>query len=441
MLRDTIFALSSGPVPSGVAIVRVSGPGVRFAFETLVGFVPDSRDLILSDVTDFDGSLIDKCLVVFFEGPNSFTGEDCGEFHLHGSRAVLNTVFDRLGKFDTFRFAEAGEFSRRAFENGRLDLTEIEGLSDLISANTDSQRRLALAQSSGRLRELYSGWRDRLVRLRALIEAEIDFSEEDDIPDYVNEGLFTGIAELLDEINKHLLTARTGEIIRDGFKVTLIGAPNSGKSSLLNFFAKRDVAIVSEYAGTTRDVISVSLNLGGYEVVVSDCAGIRHSVDFVEKLGIEKSLTLAKSSDLVIFLNAVDQPVDISDLTSDLDDVDSIVVSSKFDLDNSNHLVVSDFAVSSVTGVGLSNLLDFIQVKVSDQVASGDDPVLTRLRYKFLLENICTRLSSVALKVPSDLELVSDDLRFASDQLAVISGSIDVEDLLDVVFSEFCVGK
>ena len=441
MSTETVFALSSGVVPSGVAIVRISGPGVRFAFETMIGSVPENRKAILRYISDRSGRLIDRGLSLYFQSPGSFTGEDCGEFHVHGGRAVLDAVLSELGSFEGFRIAERGEFSRRAFENGKLDLSEIEGLSDVIVANTREQLTQALMLSSGTLGALYSDWRSRLTRLRALLEAELDFSEEEDVSENLDQDFIDDLSVLSGEISKHLDTSRSGEIIRDGFKVTLMGAPNSGKSSLLNALAKRDVAIVSEIAGTTRDVVSVNLNIGGYEVIVSDTAGIRETDEVVESIGIKRALEAGKSAGLTIWLDPVDEVADLTTLPDFMGNERFIRVNSKFDLAPAAHPLDDNICFSAVTGFGLDTLVDAMLQQLKSSVGNSGDVFLTRHRHRFLLTKSLEYLDNVVDTSDMPVEIVTEQLRLASDQIGKIAGKIDVEDMLDVIFSEFCIGK
>ena len=440
MSTDTIFALSSGIVPSGVAIVRISGPGVRFAFETMVGFVPENRKAVLCNISGRSGDLIDRGLSLYFQSPGSYTGEDCGEFHIHGGRAVLDAVLGELNDFDSFRLADAGEFSRRAFENGKLDLTEIEGLSDLIVANTKEQHIQALLLSTGTLRTLYSDWRSRLTRLRALLEAELDFSEEEDVSANLNRDFFQNLLLLSKEISDHLDTGRSGEIVRDGYKIALVGTPNSGKSSLLNALAKRDVAIVSEIAGTTRDVISVSLNIGGYEVVVSDTAGIRETSEVVESIGISRAIETSSSANLTIWLDPLDVIGGPSVIPKFLFDKPVLRVNTKSDLVPAD--VLNDMiCLSTLTGVGLDTLEDSILQMIQTEVGDRTEIVLTRHRHKYLLAAALGYLDEISTANDMPVELISEHLRLVSDQLGKIVGKIDVEDMLEVIFGEFCIGK
>jgi len=441
MSIDTIFALSSGAVPAGIAVIRISGPKVRFAFETMIGFVSEDRKAIFTSFSNVAGSLIDRGLALFFQSPGSFTGEDCGEFHIHGGRAVVNAVLSELGSFDGFRLAEPGEFSRRAFENGKLDLTEVEGLSDLIAANTDEQRIQALSLSIGSVRELYSDWRTRLIRLRALLEAELDFSEEEDVSENLNPDFIHDLDRLSREIAKHLDTSQSGEIIRDGFRVTLMGPPNSGKSSLLNALAKRDVAIVSEIAGTTRDVISVNLNIAGYEVIVSDTAGIRETDEIIESIGINRAIECSKISNLTIWLSPSNTTDNLSTISNLLPDSSFLNVISKSDLIKRDD-IESDFIYTSImTDNGLDLLESAILLELQEQIGDSNDVFLTRLRHKFLLVSALDSLKDISSSSYMPVELISEQLRLASDQIGRIIGKIDVEDLLDVIFGEFCIGK
>jgi len=388
MSDETIVALSSGHLPSGVAVVRISGTSCQLLSQELLGLIPNPRKAELVVISNpKNGEELDHGLSLWFPGPHSFTGEDCLELHLHGGRAVVNAVIGVLCDFKGVRLADAGEFSRRAFENGKLDLTEIEGIADLVSSETEAQRKQALAQSKGDSRETYEAWRKRLIH----------------IPNEISEEGFSQVLSLKNEIEDHLADNHAGEIIRDGFRIALMGKPNAGKSSLLNALAKRDVAIVTNEAGTTRDVLDVHLDIDGYSVIISDTAGLRDSDNIVEVEGIKRAQLSGALADLVIWL-------------SDIEDKDKLP-----DLDFETIL--------------------YITTIMNSKLGSGEQGLISRLRYREALEECVSHLSFVLDNKISDIELKADTLRHASDCIGRITGKIDVEDLLDVIFSEFCVGK
>lgn len=441
-MRDTIFALSSGAPPAGVAVIRISGSGTRFGLETIAGFVPEPRIAKLAKLRDQAGVLLDHCLVLFFPGPASFTGEDVAELQIHGGRATVATVIESLSLIPEFRLAEPGEFTRRAFENGRMDLTEVEGLSDLIRAETEAQRRQALDQADGRLRSLYEDWARRITHARAMIEAELDFSDEEDIPGSVSDVIWPRIAEVAGAVEKHLAGARSAELVRNGIKVALIGAPNAGKSSLLNALAKRDVAIVSEVAGTTRDIVEVRLDIGGHLVLLQDTAGIRESEDSVEKEGIRRSRAAAEAADLVLELR------DVTEFGSGLDDSFGdfeckLRVFTKADLAEKPHTSdISDgVVVSNVTGDGIDLLIARIAEVVSQLQLRPGEVLPTRTRHQQHLSSCLSELNAAIEGRYHPVELRAEFLRNAAHYLGRITGNVDVEDLLGVIFSEFCVGK
>lgn len=432
--RDTIFALSSGALPSGVAVVRLSGSHVRAALEAIAGRVPPARVATLCRLRDRDGGQIDRGLVLFFAGPASFTGEDCGELHVHGGRAVVATLLRRLGGLPGLRQSEAGEFTRRAFLNGKIDLTGAEGLADLLAAETEAQRRLAVENAEGGQRTLYADWRSRLVHARAMIEAELDFADEADVDGSVSERIWKDLGELSGEIARHCTGFSAAEIVREGFRVALMGAPNAGKSSLLNALARREVAIVTDVPGTTRDPIEVALDLRDLKVVVTDTAGLRDTEDTVERIGVSRALEVAARADLVLEL------IDVRN-----DSAKTLVagkpvlrIGTKCDLAHRSRDAF-DLKISVVTGEGIAALLDMIAARAEDATAASSSVVPTRLRHIELLEE--TRRYIAAALSPKALELRAEDLRLASESLGRIIGAIDVEDLLDVIFSQFCIGK
>ena len=437
-MRDTIYALSSGQPPAGVAVIRISGSRTRFGLETLTSSVPAPRMARLCDIRDSAGRLLDQGLALFFPAPRSFTGEDVAELQIHGSRASISAVLAALSDLDGFRMAEAGEFTRRAFENGRMDLTAVEGLADLIQAETESQRRQALGQAGGRLKDLYDGWATRLTRARALIEADIDFADEDDVPGSIAASIWPDIARLSEEIDRHLSGARAGEIVRSGFRVALIGPPNVGKSSLLNCLAQRDVAIVSDMAGTTRDVIEVRLDIAGHLVLMMDTAGIRSSDNPVELEGIRRSLMAAGGADLVLELRSLagSEPPLSENLSAD-----RLVVWTKSDLAEAAGAPESGVTVSSRTGAGFEELIAAIADRLDTLDAGSDEAVPTRERHIRLLKECLGDLQSALSDADAPIEIRSERLRSASNSLGKITGTVDVEHLLGVIFSEFCIGK
>ncbi len=438
---STIYAMASGGAPSGVAVMRVSGPACRAVLATTIGRVPAPRVATLASIRDRSGSPIDRGLVLWFPAPGSFTGEDVIEFQVHGSRAVVRALADCLGTFDDVRPAEAGEFTRRAFLSGRLDLTEVEGLADLLAAETEAQRRQALAQSEGSLRRLYDGWRSDLIDARAAIEADLDFADEDDIPDSIADRAFAIAATTIESVSKHLGDARRGERLRDGLQVVIVGPPNAGKSSLLNHLARRDVAIVSEEAGTTRDVLEVHLDLAGCPVTLVDTAGLREASNQVEREGIRRALERARSADLILSVGApdagreategVDCPIWLVDAKSDLGNV----VGAPTDPS------ASRFAVSTMSGDGIDALVAALGGFANEALsASGAEAVPTRERHRVLLGDVVGALGR-AIQTRNDLVLAAEHLRRATDALGRLTGRVDVEDLLDRVFSSFCIGK
>jgi tRNA modification GTPase len=505
---DTIYALSTAPGRAGVAIIRVSGTGARLALEKIAGvFDPPPRKAILAALRyPNTGSApsrlrgggeasvpqsgraqnnqeIDHGLVIFFEGPASFTGEDVAEFHLHGGGAVVRAIASALASIGC-RMAEAGEFTRRAFEGGKLDLAEVEGLADLIHAETEAQRRQALAQLDGALSDRIEEWRSDIIKIMAYSETEIDFPDED-LPENVADARLTQLQELRAEIVAELAQKKRGEILRIGFRVAILGAPNAGKSSLLNLLARRPAAIVSPQPGTTRDIIEVQMDVEGYPVILTDTAGLREAENPVESEGIARAHAAAQNADLKLVLFDATAAPDQASLS--LCDENTIVVLNKTDLlsdTSSQHKLGSispplarlrqgfggfesirppkleerrrkgggrdgvqnapRFALSAKTGAGLQELINAISTKLRSLTETNSSaPLLTRQRHAEALAetlNYLDRaLAALAKKSPS--ELTAEELRLASRSLARITGEVDVEDLLDVIFRDFCVGK
>ncbi|RUV93594.1 tRNA uridine-5-carboxymethylaminomethyl(34) synthesis GTPase MnmE [Mesorhizobium sp. M1A.F.Ca.IN.022.07.1.1] len=433
--KDSIVALSSGRLPAGIAVIRISGPKTRFVIETIAGGGIRDRFTTLRKLMAADGSVIDHGLVVFFPGPSSFTGEDVGEFHVHGSRAVAAKMLETLTGFAGVRHAEPGEFTRRAFLNGKLDLVETEALADLVNAETEAQRRFAVRNAEGAQSELYSGWRRRLIHARAMIEAEIDFADEEDVPGSVSKAVWTDVAAMADEIERHIQGFKAAEIIRDGFEVVILGAPNAGKSSLFNALAQREAAIVTDEPGTTRDLLEVVLDLHGMRVRVVDTAGLREAAGKVETIGIERARAKAGGADLVLLLEDMVHPQPVGAVPTG---VPLLSIGTKTDLMGARRGAY-DLAISSKEGTGISELLDEIAGRAAAAVGGAGEILPSRLRHVELLKEAKDFLSA-ALSGQS-LELRAEELRVATDRLGRIIGAVDVEDMLDVIFSQFCIGK
>jgi tRNA modification GTPase len=436
---DTIFALSSGKPPSGVAVIRVSGPKSRDVVAALAGELPADRKAVLRSFRTGQGDLIDRGLVLFFAGPASFTGEDCAEFHLHGGRAVVSAMAEALGAIAAVRPAEAGEFTRRAFLNGKMDLVEAEALADLIAAETEAQRRFAFSGAGGVQSARYAGWRKRIIHARAMIEAELDFSEEGDVPGSVAAAVWDDVRRLVAEIEAHLAGFHRAEIIREGYSVVIAGPPNAGKSSLLNALARRDVAIVTEEPGTTRDLVHVALDLGGMKVVVTDTAGIREGAGRVETIGIERALESARHADLVLVLEDMVAPAALA-LPAAAAAV--LKIGSKADLAvaSASPAGAYDLIVSSKSGAGVDELLTMISRRAAAAVGNGGGIIPARARHVALLQDAAASLEGAA-DSRGGLELRAEELRRAGDSFGRIAGTVDVEDVLGAIFSEFCIGK
>lgn len=437
MVDDTIYALSSGAPPSGVSVIRISGPLTRELLTRLVGSVPPDRLASYRTIRARNNQPIDSGLVLFFPAPNSFTGEDVAELQIHGSKAVLAALFQVLGDTPGVRMAIEGEFSRRAFENGKLDLVEVEGLADLIGAETEMQRRLAVEHSAGGVSAVYDSWAERLTRARALIEAELDFADEDDVPGSVSDMVWADMDRLRNDIRHHLDAASAGEIIRDGFKVVIAGAPNAGKSSLLNALARRDVAIVTDIAGTTRDVLQVDLDIDGYLVKLYDTAGLREADDRVEMEGVRRARVALRDADLVLLLVDVSDPVIPADLDQALPHVR---VGTKKDLIETGSDRY-DLRISTATGEGLPELRALIGRVVKERFDGLSMAIPSRQRHKDSLAKCLAALDAAISQSETNLELRTEQLRLAAEYLGRITGRVDVEQLLDVIFSEFCIGK
>lgn len=444
-MTDTIYALASGAGQAGVALLRLSGPQALSAIRQLSGrdqFKPRYATRVrLRDPESDD--LLDDGLALYFPAPHSFTGEDVVEIHSHGGRAVVQSVLDALAGIPDLRLAEPGEYTRRAFENDKMDLTAAEGLADLIHAETRAQARQALRQMGGALGALYTDWADRLLKVLAHFEAVIDFPDED-LPEEIERDIRGKINLLKSEMINHLKDGRKGERLREGVRLAIIGPPNAGKSSLLNHLAQRDVAIVSDIAGTTRDVIESHLDIGGYPVVISDTAGLRVSGDDIENEGIRRAQGVAQQADLKIALFDIQDYPDLETQTVDLIDEDTLVIFNKSDrIDQKPEISAlkghDPLLISAKSGEGIEHFFKVLEQEVAARCMMTGSPALTRSRHREALNDAVTALDRFEL---IDLpELAAEDLRLAMRSIGKITGRIDVEDILDVVFSDFCIGK
>jgi len=437
----TIFALSSAAGRAGVAVIRISGIEAGEALQGLAGALPEPRVATLRRLRHpVSRETLDRALILWFPAPHSFTGEHMAELHVHGGRAVVAGVLEALHAMPGLRPAEPGEFARRAFENGKIDLTEAEGLADLIDAETEAQRVQALRQSGGALRRLYDGWREAIIRAMALVEAALDFSDEADIPREAFAEARPIVRGLHDELSAHLQDARRGEILREGFRVAIAGPPNAGKSSLLNALAGRDAAIVSDEAGTTRDVIEVRLDLGGYPVIVSDTAGIREAEGAIEREGIARAFRAAREADLIVWLTDASMP---SDPPPGLEGASRLIaVANKCDLATSLPSGQFDHLMSVRTGAGMSEFVARLAAEVRARIGDGAASLgITRPRHRTEIETARAALARFLEGDETEAELRAEDLREAAAALGRLTGRVDVEHVLDAIFSQFCIGK
>ncbi len=444
MKTGTIFAPATAVGRAGIAVIRVSGDAAARVLDDLCAKTPLPRQATRVCLNDPEaGEKLDDGLLIWFPGPASFTGEDVVELHVHGGRSVVAGVLGALGKLGGYRLAEPGEFTRRAFENGKMDLTEAEGLADLIDAETSAQRRQALRQMEGALGGIYEDWRSRLIQVLAYFEASIDFSEED-IPDDLMEQTHRDSLILLAEVDKHLADGHRGERLRDGVHIAILGPPNAGKSSLLNILARRDAAIVSESAGTTRDIVEVQLDLGGYPVVISDTAGIRETQDVVEQEGVRRALNRAADVDLKVVLLEGERP---DSAVEALVDGATLPVRNKIDIKPmTNQPTINGIdvlGISAKTGEGIDGFLARLGGEVQSRYGLTEAAPLTRARHREALEECAQALTQAwPTEGPGrQPELIAEDLRLAVRALGRITGRVDVEDLLDKIFGDFCIGK
>ncbi|WEK04198.1 MAG: tRNA uridine-5-carboxymethylaminomethyl(34) synthesis GTPase MnmE [Candidatus Devosia phytovorans] len=426
-MTDTIVALSSGALPSGVAVIRLSGPMTSQLLRHVSGNLPDPRKLTLRPIGQ--DSLLDRGLVAWFPAPHSFTGEDCAELQVHGSPAGVRAILNLLVS-NGARLAEAGEFTRRAFENGKLDLVEIEGLGDLLEAETENQRRQALARFEGGLTQRIDVWRDALLDLRAEIEARLDFSDEGDVDEALPAQFGADIETLRADMAIALNSFEHGRIIREGIRVALAGAPNAGKSSLLNALARSDIAIVTDEAGTTRDVREVPLDIGGQLYILLDLAGLRDTESKAEAEGVRRAKLAIEQADIVLWLVAPNVPDDMTPPNG------AVIVGTKNDMDGD---VDAEIRISVKTGQGLDQLLEVIQA-FGDELTKGEPSLLSRERDRIALIDALEALDRSARQLAMP-ELAAESLRIASQSLERLVGRLDSERVLDRLFASFCIGK
>ena len=442
----TIYALSSGSGISGIAVIRISGENTKEIITSLIrGNLPSPRLATLKKFNRINTSeLIDEGILIWFPGPESYTGEDMAEIHVHGSIAVIRAILDQLSKIDNCRLAEPGEFTKIAFQNGKINLLKAESISDLISAETEIQRLQAVKIMTGKSSYKFNSLREKLLKILSNVEAKIDFPDED-LPTDVVKNIKNDSENIRKEIEKILNDQRVGERIREGFKIAIVGPANSGKSSLLNYLSNRDVAIVSEIAGTTRDVVEAHLNLDGYPVVVSDTAGIRESKDEIEKKGIKLSLKRAEDADLNIIL-IEPKSIDFTGFMNDLVSDKAIIVINKIDLGfesiNEKIQKYKPIYISIKNEKNLPDLISAIKEKLKNKFLNPEQTLITRERHRQSLEACVNHLKNFEDKnSKEDFDKAAEDLRLATRHLGVIVGKVDVEEILGSIFSDFCIGK
>ncbi|MDR1026083.1 MAG: tRNA uridine-5-carboxymethylaminomethyl(34) synthesis GTPase MnmE [Lactobacillus sp.] len=446
-MSKTIYALSTVFGKSGVAVIRVSGLKALSVVSQMTDLdtkSPKPRHAYFCTLSDpVSRATLDKCLLLYFQSPNSFTGEDIVELHTHGSKAVISSVVSALSKLDDYCLAEPGEFSKRAFYNGKMDLTEAEGLADLIDSETSEQQKYALLQMEGSLKNLYEGWREQMIGILSHLEAYIDFPEED-IPEAIKSNLLDSVFKLKDNIKEHLSADNIGERLRDGFRVVIVGPPNAGKSSLLNTIVKREVAIVSDIEGTTRDAIDIHLDIKGYPVIFTDTAGLREAEEEIEKKGIEITFSKITNADLVLCMfDASKDSVHIFDDLKNRLKNNVLYVANKSDKLTSEQRLgakeANNILISAKDKDGIDNLLDALYQNIQERFTSNSSLIITRHRYRQALENTVDNLSSFNLD--KEIELSAEDIRLAARELGKITGKIEIDDILDKIFGDFCIGK
>ena len=438
--EDTIFALATGSLYAATALIRISGNGASRT-ANILGFKLQKQRLASVAILKDGERKLDEALVIFFKGPRSYTGEDVMELHVHGGRAVIEAVIDTLRKQKGFRTAEPGEFTKRAVLNGKIDLTKAEGINDLIQAETEAQRVQSFAQVDGALSDIAFGWREKAIRIAAHVEAYIDFPDEE-IPESTLTSLGDEMSVLVRDIEKGLNDGRRGEILREGFRIAVIGPPNAGKSTLVNWLSRRPVSIISEQPGTTRDVLEASLDLGGYPVIIADTAGLRASTDPIENEGIKRAQEWAKKANGRVILLEPSTGAGFLERLKPNPESDLVVV-NKIDLLPMASKKEETLAISLKDEIGLDKLLSGLKKIVSKSMASQEPAVITRIRHREALQSCLNSIKSAktALFLGEEPEIVAEELRAATKSLGRVVGAVDVEDLLDVVFGDFCIGK
>ena len=438
--EDTILALATGSLHAATALIRISGNAASTT-ANILGFELQKQRLASVAILKDGERKLDEALVIFFKGPRSYTGEDVMELHVHGGRAVIEAVINTLQKQGGFRIAEPGEFTKRAVLNGKMDLTKAEGINDLIQAETEAQRVQSFAQVDGALSEIAFGWREKAIKIAAHVEAYIDFPDEE-IPESTLTSLGDEMSVLIRDIEKGLNDGRRGEILREGFRVAVIGPPNAGKSTLVNWLSKRPVSIISEQPGTTRDVLEASLDLGGYPVIIADTAGLRASTDPIENEGIKRAQEWAKTANSRLILLEPSTEAGFLERLKPNPECD-LVVLNKIDLLPRDFKKEQTLAISLKDEIGLDKLLNGLKKIVSKNMVGQEPPVITRTRHREALQSCLNSIKSAKTALLSDEEpeIVAEELRAATKSLGRVVGAVDVEDLLDVVFGDFCIGK
>ena len=442
----TIYALSSGPGTSGIAVIRISGPEASLVIKKLTKKnIPEPRVATLRKINYINTSeLIDEGMILWFPGPESYTGEDLAEIHVHGSKTVVDAIHSSISKIKNCRLAEPGEFTKIAFQNGKINLLKAESIGDLIASETEIQRKQAVQIMNGKSAERFNSLREKLLKILSHIEAKIDFPDED-LPSNILKSIKKSSYDVIQNLEKILNDQKIGERIRDGFKIAIVGPPNAGKSSLLNYLANRDAAIVSETAGTTRDVVEVHLNIDGYPVIMSDTAGIRESRNEIERKGIKLSINRAEDADLkLVVIDA--KNIEFTDLLSNFLKKDSILVVNKSDLikgaETTDFKKFDHILISIKNNINLDNLISKIKDHLKNKFISSEDILITRARHRQHLEKCLEHLKSFNEKNESeDFDKAAEDLRLATRNLGMIVGKVDVEELLGSIFNDFCIGK